>query len=95
MTDYLIEWAGGPVKSIRKGFASAVANAGLSGVSPHVLRHTAAVHMVAGGVPMSRVAQYLGHSSTSITERVYGRFSPDHLRDAAEILDFGKALKVR
>jgi integrase len=95
LTDYVIEWAGGPVKSIRKGFASAVANAGLSGVSPHVLRHTAAVHMVAGGVPMSRVAQYLGHSSTSITERVYGRFSPDHLRDAAEILDFGKALKVR
>ncbi len=94
LTDYVIEWAGGPVKSIRKGFSAAVANAGLSGVSPHVLRHTAAVHMVAGGVPMSRVAQYLGHSSTSITERVYGRFAPDHLREAADILDFGKLRKV-
>ena len=88
MSDHVVEWAGGGIKSILKGFTATAARAGLAGVSPHVLRHTAAVHMVAGGVPMHKVSQYLGHSNTIITERVYGRFAPDHLRDAAEVLDF-------
>lgn len=95
ISDYVIEWAGGPVKSIKRGFGRAVADAGLEDVTPHVLRHTAAVHMAAGGVSMSKIAQYLGHSSTEVTERVYARFAPDHMRDAAEILDFGKLRAVR
>lgn len=88
MTDYVIEWAGGPVRSIKTGFNAAVKDAGLVGVSPHVLRHTAAVHLAAAGVPMSRIAQYLGHSSTAVTERVYARFAPDHLRKEADVLNF-------
>lgn len=88
LTDYVIEWAGGPVKSIKKGFSAAAKSAGLEKISPHVLRHTAAVHLAASGVSMSRIAQYLGHSSTAVTERVYARFAPDHLRQEAEILDF-------
>ncbi len=95
LSPYVIEWAGGPVKSIKKGFAHAVANAGLKDVSPHVLRHTAAVHMAAGGVPMEKISQYLGHSSTEVTQRVYARFAPDHLRDAAELLNFGKQPQVQ
>ena len=94
-TDYVIEWAGGPVKSIRKGFTNAVARAGLEDVTIHTLRHTAAVHMVSAGIPMAKVSQYLGHSNTAITERVYGRFAPDHLRDAAEVLDFTSLRKVQ
>ena len=38
---------------------------------------------------MAKVSQYLGHSNVQVTERIYARFAPDHLRDAAEILDFG------
>lgn len=87
-SDYVIEWAGGPVANIKTGFNAAVKAAGLKGVSPHVLRHTAAVHMVEAGVPMAEVAQMLGHSNTAVTERVYGRFSPTHLRRAADVLDF-------
>ena len=87
-SDYVIEWAGGPVANIKTGFNAAVKAAGLKGVSPHVLRHTAAVHMVEAGVPMAEVAQMLGHSNTAVTERVYGRFSPPHLRRAADVLDF-------
>lgn len=90
MSPYVIEWAGGQVERIKKGFAAAVKSAGLENVSPHTLRHSAAVHMVEAGIPMSEVAQYLGHSSTSVTERVYGRFSPTHLRKAADVLDFTK-----
>lgn len=89
LSDHVIEWAGGPVKSIRKGFKRAVENAKLTDVTPHVLRHTAAVHMAEAGVPMSRISQFLGHSNTSVTERVYARFAPDHLADAAEALNFG------
>lgn len=95
LSDYVVEWAGDPVKSIRKGLDRLVRNAGLPGVSAHVFRHTAAVHMAAGGIPMNQIAQYLGHSSTAVTERTYARFAPDHLRDAAAILDFGRLRKVQ
>lgn len=88
LTPYVIEWAGSPVKSIKTGFKAACRDAGLSGVSPHTLRHTAAVHLAVAGVPMPRISQYLGHSNTAITERVYARFAPDHLREEAAILDF-------
>ena len=60
-----------------------------------MLRHTAAVHMAEAGVPMTRISQFLGHSNTGITERAYARFAPDHLRDAADVVDFTKLRKVR
>lgn len=95
LSDHVVEWAGGPVKSIKRGFASAVRSAGLRDVTPHCLRHTAAVHMAAAGIPMSKIAQYLGHTSTQVTERCYARFAPDHMRDAAEVLDFGQIRRMR
>jgi integrase len=91
LTDHVIEWAGKPVGSIKKGFNQAVKLAGLTEVSPHVLRHTAAVHMVEAGVSMDEVSQFLGHSNTSITASVYARYSPQHLRKAANALEFGIA----
>lgn len=94
MTDHVIEWAGKPVMSIKTGFKAACVAAKLDGVSPHTLRHTAAVHLVANGVPMQKVAQFLGHSSTHVTERVYGRYAPDHLREEAQILDFASRAKA-
>jgi len=94
MTDYVVEWAGQPIKRLRTGFNAAVEAAGLMDVSPHVLRHTAAVHLAASGVPMQKISQYLGHSSTAVTERVYARFAPDHLRAEAEILDFTQPLRL-
>jgi integrase len=95
LSEYVVEWAGGRVGSIQKGFESAVKSAGLKGVSPHVLRHTAAVHMVEAGVPFPEVAQYLGHTNPAMTFKVYGRYSPEHLRTAAEVLDFTKLRAVR
>lgn len=93
LSNYVIEWHGKPVKSIRKGFARAVSNAGLKNVGMHTLRHTAAVHMVEGGTDISEIAQFLGHSNPSITFRVYARYSPTHLRRAASILDFSAVHK--
>ena len=95
LSDYVVEWAGGPVKSIRKGFQTAVRNAGLKNVSPHVLRHSAARLMAENGIPMAQISQFLGHSNTAVTERVYARFSPQYLQEAAEILDFGGQNKLK
>jgi integrase len=84
---YVIEWGGKPLKSIKRGFGEAARRAGLEDVTPHVLRHSSAVAMVGAGVSMAKVSQFLGHTSTKVTEKVYGRFQPDHMEDAARALE--------
>jgi len=86
-SEYVIEWAGKPVTTIKRGFASSVERAGLKNVTPHVLRHSAATFMAEAGRPMTEIASVLGHSDSSITERVYAKFSPTHLRAAVSALD--------
>jgi integrase len=85
--NHVVEFGGEPVKKIRKAFARAASEAGLPWVTPHVLRHTAAVWMAEADVPMSQIAQYLGHTDERTTFRVYARYTPEHLRKAAESLD--------
>jgi integrase len=85
-TKYVIEWGAKQVASVKKGIQGATHRAGLKGVTPYVLRHTAAVWMAEGGVPMDEIAQYMGHSNPGITFRVYARFSPQHLRRGADAI---------
>jgi len=87
LSDFVIEWAGHKVGSVKKGFAAACRRAGIAGVTPHVLRHSAAVWMAEAGVSMPEIAQYLGHSNSRTTEMVYARFSPDYLRKASKALE--------
>ena len=44
--------------------------------------------MVSSGIPIEKVAQYLGHSNVAVTYSTYGRFAPEHLTDASEVLEF-------
>jgi integrase len=87
LSPYVIEWNGVPIRSIRKGFAEAAKRAGLDDVSPHVLRHSAAVLMVSAGAPIEMVSEYLGHTSPRLTWSIYGRYRPDAMKQAADALN--------
>lgn len=87
LTDHVIEWDGKAVGSIKKAIRGAAKRSGVQ-CSPHVFRHTAGVWMAQADVPMQKIAQFLGHTSTRVTERTYARYSPSFMKDAAAALDW-------
>jgi len=86
-TSHVIEYGGKPLASVKKAILRLSKRTGIT-FSPHVLRHTCAVWMAQADVPMQKIAQYLGHTSTRVTEQVYARYSPAFMRDASEAATF-------
>jgi integrase len=83
---FVVEYAGRPVGSLKTATRAAATRAGLAGVTPHVLRHTAATWMMQAGVPIEQVARMLGHRDVRITWNTYAKHSPDYLMDAVKAL---------
>lgn len=86
----------------RHGFASRLATHVLTAqrsapsltrkiVTPHVLRHTCAIHTLAATGDIRRVALWLGHSSVTSTE-IYLRIDPSEKLD---ILDAGAPPQIK
>lgn len=71
------------IKSVKNSFASACELAGLDGVTPHVLRHTAVSWMMQAGVSPEMIGKFVGMSAQMVRQ-VYGHLAPEHLKDAVE-----------
>lgn len=89
-TDHVIERNGkAGFKRIYKGITEAARRAGLEGVSPYVLRHTAGVWMAKAGRPMEEIAALMGHKDLKTTMKHYAHYHPSFLRGAASALEIG------
>jgi integrase len=65
--------------------------AGLPGLTPHELRHTAASLAIAAGANVKAVQQMLGHASAAMTLDTYAGLFADDLDTVADQLDWAFA----
>jgi integrase len=68
-------------------FDPAAEKAGLPGLTPHELRHTAASLAIAAGANVKAVQQMLGHASAAMTLDIYAGLFADDLDAVADQLD--------
>jgi integrase len=68
-------------------FDPAAEKAGLPGLTPHELRHTAASLAIAAGANVKAVQQMLGHASAAMTLDIYAGLFADDLDTVADQLD--------
>lgn len=85
MSSHVLHFYGAPLANVRKAFTAAAVAAGLDGVGPHTLRHTAATWLMQAGVSHAAAAGLLGMSIETL-DRVYGHHHPDFQRDAANAI---------
>ncbi|WP_311924681.1 tyrosine-type recombinase/integrase [Microvirga sp. 3-52] len=80
---YAVEWNGKPIGTgLEKAFRRACEDAGLEGVTPHTLRHTAATWLMQRGTDLWEAAGFLGMTVETL-EKTYGHHHADFQRQAA------------
>lgn len=80
---YVVHDRGRPIRDIKKGFAAACRRAGIEGVTPHSLRHTAATWIARdSATTLEDAADFLGMSVDTL-RNVYRHHHPDFLRQVA------------
>ena len=81
------------LRSIRPSFDGACERAKLTGVTPHVLRHTFASRLAMRGTDLRTIQELGGWRSFKMVER-YSHLSDEHKRAAIEGLSREKMLTV-
>ena len=74
-----------PIRDPREWFANATSEAGISGMTWHILRHTFASRLVMKGVDLKTVQELMGHKTIAMTAR-YAHLSESHKFSALERL---------
>jgi integrase len=83
------------VKNFRRDcFDAAAARAGLEGLHPHELRHTAASLAIASGANVKAVQTMLGHAQASMTLDVYADLFPDDLDAVSEAMEQAREIAL-
>ena len=75
----------------RDVFDRAAIMAGLDGLTPHELRHTAASLAVSAGANVKSIQRMLGHASAAMTLDVYSGLFDDDLDAVADRMDAAAA----
>jgi site-specific recombinase XerD len=78
----------------RSVFNFAVEATGLTGLTPHGLRHTAASLAIASGADVKVVQTMLGHASATMTLDLYGHLYPDRLDEIADRMDAARTART-
>jgi len=80
---YVLHVNGERLGDIKRGFAGACERAGIKGVSPHTLKHTAITWSMQASTDPWQAAGFFATSVETLL-RVYGHHHPDYMREAAE-----------
>jgi len=86
---------GEAMQDLKKGFHTALKNAGIEDFGWHDMRHTFASWLVMRGASLRAVAELLGHQTMQMTMR-YAHLSPGYLSNEVSLLDdVGSAQKAK
>jgi integrase len=80
----VIRFKGQAVSRIKRSWKEACERAGITGASPHTLRHTRATWLMQAGVDIWEAAGHLG-MSPAMLQSVYGKHHPTFQSKAAEV----------
>jgi integrase len=89
---WAVEYRGARVADLKNAWRAACAAAGLEGVTPHTLRHTAITWAMQRGAAPADVAGFFG-VSLEVLERVYWHYHPDFQGSAVAAMEGGVSVQ--
>jgi integrase/recombinase XerC len=86
-TDYILPDDGGKrpinVRTVHRIVTGIAKKSGAFSVTPHVLRHSCATHMLEGGASLKFIQEFLGHENLSTTQ-IYLTISASRMKESYE-----------
>lgn len=86
--EWVIDWNGRPVDSIKTSWRRTVERSGIEDTHPHDLKHTAVTWAMQSGVDLHAAAGFFG-TTRQVLEDVYGHHHPDFQGEAVRAMDRG------